>query len=680
MASYTGIKKIKIGDNTFTLDIPTKVSELLNDNGYISTAVTSVAVSGNNGITISGSPITSTGTITVGLNLSTAINGLGEGTSQATLDDYAVVQYAGGGTTTTTYHRRKLRNLVVGHATTADSATTAITATQDSGGNTIATTYLKLSGGTMTGNVTFDNEKTISYKQVRKKSDGGGWAYAPFRFIGNDNAAFGYIGAYGGADTLTYIYIGANDYNGNNLRIYPTGLISSTASGNTVTIGSQNASFTHIYNSASIPFIFNNSVLTTTGNLGNSTYPFNNLYIGKANGSGIYYTGSKSTNRMIRFLENTTDAYGNGIAIGGGGTTIIGGGESADTIVSNVYSGANGAEVMVVASDGNIELYPGQNTYDASAHHSITNNGIWAGVSDNTTREIDMGVRSGAGQMYMWSAAATNGARGIWLPAHGSGTAHSVFTVDTNNNVTFYGTLSGNATSATNATMLTSQGRLTTADNLRGDGKVRFTIASSSMTTNKPLFGGLGAAAATADGLILELPWDNTGGYDTQLAIRNNGTGLSIRGGTGKNGSAQIWSSWAPVAMASAAISNITRSGTTFTATRANGTTFTFTQQDTNTNTVTTLASAYYYPTISSIAANSYANGEITANSTNITTIPSGYTAIGVIGWNSNKQNQVTVTRARVADGKFYYTAKNLTSSALSSVTLYFDLLVYHKA
>ena len=48
----------------------------------------------------------------------------------------------------------------------------------------------------------------------------------------------------------------------------------------------------------------------------------------------------------------------------------------------------------------------------------------------------------------MWSAAATNGARGIWLPAHGSGSAHSVFTVDTNNNVTFYGSLSGNASSA----------------------------------------------------------------------------------------------------------------------------------------------------------------------------------------------------------------------------------------
>lgn len=74
--------------------------------------VTSVATSGSGGITISGSPITTSGTIAIGLNLSTAINGLGEGSSQATGEDYLVAQYAGGGTTTTTYHRRKVSNVV----------------------------------------------------------------------------------------------------------------------------------------------------------------------------------------------------------------------------------------------------------------------------------------------------------------------------------------------------------------------------------------------------------------------------------------------------------------------------------------------------------------------------------------------------------------------------------------
>lgn len=111
--------------------------------------VTSVAASGSGGITISGSPITTSGTITVGLNLSTAINGLGEGTSPATLNDYAVVQYAGGGTTTTTYHRRKLTNLIVGKAVS------------DQNGLTIDTGYLKLTGGQVTGATSFGSSVSI---------------------------------------------------------------------------------------------------------------------------------------------------------------------------------------------------------------------------------------------------------------------------------------------------------------------------------------------------------------------------------------------------------------------------------------------------------------------------------------------------------------------------------------
>jgi len=122
------------------------------------------------------------------------------------------------------------------------------------------------------------------------------------------------------------------------------GTLKITANSNTVTIGSQNASFCHIYNSVNIPFIFNNSVLTTGGNLGDSTYPFDNLTLGRSNGAGIYYKGTKNTSRMIRFIDNTSDIYGNGIAIGGGGQTIIGGGESAD--LATAQAGTAGGEIM----------------------------------------------------------------------------------------------------------------------------------------------------------------------------------------------------------------------------------------------------------------------------------------------------------------------------------------------
>ena len=90
-----------------------------------------------------------------------------------------------------------------------------------------STSYLPLAGGTMTGNITLGSETRIAAEIKRKKADGGGWAYAPYRFIGNDGVTFANIGVYGGQDELTYMYIGPEDWSSsNNLRIYPNGTIS----------------------------------------------------------------------------------------------------------------------------------------------------------------------------------------------------------------------------------------------------------------------------------------------------------------------------------------------------------------------------------------------------------------------------------------------------------------------
>ena len=54
---------------------------------------------------------------------------------------------------------------------------------------------------------------------------------------------------------------------------------------------------------------------------------------------------------MIRFLDNTIDAYGNGISIGGGGVAILGAGESASSL--NV---AAGEETLYLLSDGAVNI------------------------------------------------------------------------------------------------------------------------------------------------------------------------------------------------------------------------------------------------------------------------------------------------------------------------------------
>lgn len=163
--------------------------------------------------------------------------------------------------------------------------------------------------------------------------------------------------------------------------------------------------------------------------------------------AGIQYQGTKNTYKMISFIDNTSDVYGNGISIGGGGQTIIGGGESASALVAQ--AGTSGAEVMWIGNDADIDFYPTQqNGFDGSTRIRMSASTLFAGVSGNTAREAEVGVASGAGNIYMFSQAATSGARGIYLPAHGTGAAKYVIQVDTNNNITFYGSLSGTATKA----------------------------------------------------------------------------------------------------------------------------------------------------------------------------------------------------------------------------------------
>ena len=50
------------------------------------------------------------------------------------------------------------------------------------------------------------------------------------------------------------------------------GLMKSTSNGNTVSIGSQNSSYCHIYNSANIPFYFNKNILVNGNTLSSITY------------------------------------------------------------------------------------------------------------------------------------------------------------------------------------------------------------------------------------------------------------------------------------------------------------------------------------------------------------------------------------------------------------------------
>lgn len=111
----------------------------------------------------------------------------------------------------------------------------------------------------------------------------------------------------------------------------------------------------------------------------NHTHSYLPLSGGTMTGN-ISYRGSKATYKMIEFIDNSSDAYGNGIAIGGGGLTIIGGGESADAVKSTSTTG--GDERLILANDGAIDIYTNcQNGVDKATHITIDNTGLYSGTA-----------------------------------------------------------------------------------------------------------------------------------------------------------------------------------------------------------------------------------------------------------------------------------------------------------
>lgn len=117
---------------------------------------------------------------------------------------------------------------------------------------------------------------------------------------------------------------------------------------------------------------------------------------GGAMTGNIRYKGSKSTYDMIKFVDNNADTYGNGICIGGGGLTIIGGGESADIVLSQHTSG--GDENMIVANDSAIDFFSNvQNGWNSRKAGSFDTSGYWNGAGFKKDNSSDSYVLLGGG-------------------------------------------------------------------------------------------------------------------------------------------------------------------------------------------------------------------------------------------------------------------------------------------
>ena len=156
--------------------------------------------------------------------------------------------------------------------------------------------------------------------------------------------------------------------------------------------------------------------------------------------------------------------------------------------------------------------------------------------SDKFENSIDVISNSGRIQMYSTGNTNGDGNRGIWVGAHGTGDSKTIISVDTNNNVTFTGSLSGNATSATtaiNASMSDTlkSVQLTNEDlnTLIPSNTTTYYAGGQNEVTNSPLSSG------TAFGLVT---YRNASGFRTQVLTSNVGTIYQ------RNYTSNAWGSW----------------------------------------------------------------------------------------------------------------------------------------
>lgn len=118
----------------------------------------------------------------------------------------------------------------------------------------------------------------------------------------------------------------------------------------------------------------------------------NPVFDGNLNCRGnIWFNGEAASKLMIQFLESG-NADGHGISIGGGGMTVIGGGESAYEITqyytNNGTEKNGGAEKMIVGNDGIIEFLTNcQNGFSSAKHITMNTDGTITaeGLNGNAT-------------------------------------------------------------------------------------------------------------------------------------------------------------------------------------------------------------------------------------------------------------------------------------------------------
>ena len=257
--------------------------------------------------------------------------------------------------------------------------------------------YLKLSGGTMTGNLTM-----------------GGIDL----FLGTSSSS-----SNDSAD-LVFLYGNGNE----KLRIWADDTYTTIKGPN---VRAKKSDGTELY-STTLALSTHTHPLSITSDSGTPsvTLSHNTTYKLTAGGSTFIFKTPSDNNNYVKQEDSTTSNW----------RPLLLGYNSKNT----VNSGLNSTTTNQSYLSNKLCFQPSTGTLSVDGN-------ICAGLTTSTT-EKQVGVKSINGDFYMFAQGSSGSGRGIYVGPHGNGGGKALIYVDTDNNVTFEGTLNGNASTASFAT------------------------------------------------------------------------------------------------------------------------------------------------------------------------------------------------------------------------------------
>lgn len=290
----------------------------------------------------------------------------------------------------------------------AATASSAVKATQDSDGNTIKTTYLKLSGGTMTGNINF---KTTNYTSTPLSVVDDGTTYGHTLLVGAGGTT--YIGAGESASTLYNTKLGIKSTEDlilgadSNIRFYTNADNATANSG--VLLNTANTFYPLTTNTGSLGASSNywGSLYATTGNVStiyatNWFRSYNNTgWYNQTHGGGIYMQDStyvRTYGSKAFYVDNTGD---HAIYTAGGFATA----RTSGSLFASYYNSTWYKDTLYNHGNGNLSINPPGghtyisynrgNTYFGGGTYCIDREGYFNGTAATATRISLNGIADG---------------------------------------------------------------------------------------------------------------------------------------------------------------------------------------------------------------------------------------------------------------------------------------------